>query len=326
MPVKNTALYVTQCIDSIIAQDYTDWELLAVDDHSDDGSLDIMNRFADEDRRIRVLVNVGSGIIDALNTGYRASTGSFITRMDSDDHMPAHKFRTMIGQLKDVGNGHLATGLVRYFSENELGKGYIAYQDWLNGLSVQGANFTEIYKECPIPSPCWMLSRDDFDRSGGFSSELYPEDYDLCFRFYRAGLKVLPATEVLHFWRDHGMRSSRTHENYADNNFIQIKVLYFIELHYRSTSQLVLWGAGQRAKEIAKLLINNNIRFGWVCNNSKKVGKDIYGVCLKPILLSEWENDVQIILTMANKEEQIEVNALLSAENQIKTENIFWMC
>lgn len=326
MPVRNTGHYLDTCLDSIRRQDYPHWELLAVDDHSDDTSAEVLARHSREDARIVVLTNRGRGIIAALNTGYRASSGAYITRMDSDDFMPARKLSVMLAQLQLAGQGHIATGLVTYFSDTDLGQGYVMYQDWLNSLSSLGCNFDELYKECPIPSPCWMVHRDDFERAGAFRSDLYPEDYDLCFRFYAQGLRVLPAAEVLHFWRDHGQRSSRTDAHYADNSFVRLKMQYFLRLHRLHGKPLILWGAGRRAKVIAKYLIAAGESFQWVCNNDNKIGHDIYGKVLLPVPSDLRSADAQFILTMANKDEQQSLKSQLSGLGMLPNVDYFWMC
>ena len=326
MPVKNTGDFLADCIRSVLSQDYPHWQLIAVDDHSTDESPLLIAALADADARISLLRNAGNGIIDALHTGYRASDGAYITRMDSDDIMPDHKLSSMLAQLRDSGTGYIATGLVQYFSDTGLGQGYLNYENWLNNLSSHAANFTELYRECPIPSPCWMVHREDFDRAGAFSHDMYPEDYDLCFRFYRQGLQMLPAKEVLHHWRDHSQRSSRTHEHYADNSFISIKMHYFLLLHYDADLNLVLWGAGAKAKKIAKILIENDTPFEWVCNNPNKIGREIYGVFLQDSDLLSFCAGRQLLLTMANKEEQTAVNRRLVENNMVLMKNIFWMC
>ena len=63
MPVKNAAEYLTECIESVIEQTYTDWELIAVNDHSNDHSADILYNFSIKDPRIKVVNNKGNGII-----------------------------------------------------------------------------------------------------------------------------------------------------------------------------------------------------------------------------------------------------------------------
>lgn len=311
MPVKNAGPFLEECLRSIIDQTETDWELIAVNDGSTDDSPTILNRFAEHDKRINVLDNNGSGIIDALRTAYSNSSGELITRMDADDRMAPRKLETLKQNLLDAGPGNLATGLVEYFSENELGDGYRKYEQWLNGLTAEGNNCTEIYKECVIPSPCWMVFREDLDRSGAFELDTYPEDYDLCFRFYGQGLKVIPTTEVLHHWRDHTSRTSRNHPHYADNRFLELKLNWFLKLDLDPQRPLVLWGAGSKGKSLAKLLTERHVPFHWVCNNPKKIGHLIYGVEMRSEqFLSEQENP-QVIVSVANPQEQAELKDLL---------------
>ena len=73
----------------------------------------------------------------------------------------------------------------------------------------------------------------------------------------------------------------RTSEHYAQNYFLSIKLLYFLKLEYSSPQTLVIWGAGKKGKEIARLLSEQELPFTWVCDNTKKIGKDIYGSVLK---------------------------------------------
>jgi len=281
MPVKNTAPFLVECLASILQQTFKDWELIVVDDNSTDGSYQILSGYAKQEARIKLLKNEQQGIIAALQLAYRHSIGQFITRMDSDDIMELDKLELMLNQLQLKGSGHIAVGLVNYFSDAKLGEGYLNYAQWLNKLTTSETNFTDIYKECSIPSPCWMISRTDFDSCGGFNSEVYPEDYDLAFRFRKAGLKIAAVKKVIHQWRDYETRTSRTEANYADNRFAELKIMHFLEQDYNSTLLLILWGAGKKGKKLAQLLTDKGVTFKWVTNNTNKIGKDIYGIILQ---------------------------------------------
>lgn len=308
MPVRNSSDFLPACLNSILEQTEQDWELLAIDDNSSDNSAGILQSFSERESRIKVFCNQESGIIPALQSAYSHSRGNFITRMDSDDLMPPTKLETLKNKLLEAGLGHIATGLVEYFSGDVLGEGYRKYAEWLNQLSKEGRNFSEIYKECVIPSPCWMLYRSDFERCGAFNSPLYPEDYDLCFRFYGQKLKVLPAAStVLHLWRDYAARTSRTDPRYANNNFLNIKISYFLKLDYIPGKTLLLWGAGKKGKDIAKLLIEQNIDFTWITNNRNKVGLKIYGKSLTDQSSFVTDKRQQCIIAIANEVEQQEV-------------------
>ena len=304
--------FLGECLDSIWDQTIDEWELLAVDDHSDDQSLEMLRQYAARDARIRVFKNVDHGIIPALQLAYSKSTGDYITRMDADDIMIPQKLEELKKILTKIGAGSLAIACVEYFSETTLGDGYKKYAQWLNQLTRNSNNFSDIYKECVIPSPCWMVRREDFDRCGGFNSEMYPEDYDLCFRFYKKGLKVRGTNEVLHRWRDYTHRTSRTHEHYADNRFLELKLKYFLELDYKQEKNLVLWGAGAKGKLIAQNLNSHAIQFTWISNNEKKIGHTIHGQIIHEPDKINRLTSADIIISVANPEEQEELIMHLS--------------
>ncbi|NJB35523.1 glycosyltransferase family 2 protein [Croceivirga sp. JEA036] len=326
IPFKNTQAYLNACLESILKQTYKDWEILAVDDCSTDNSKDIVEGYAKLHPNIHYILNTGNGIIPALQTGYRHAKGQFITRMDSDDIMVPYRLEVMVQSLRLYGHGHVAVGQVKYFSEEGISDGYTRYERWLNQLTAKGTNYTEIYKECVIPSPCWMVHKSDFEKCDAFNPTRYPEDYDLTFRFYANHLKVIPCKQVLHLWRDYGTRTSRTHEHYAQNYFLEIKLHYFLKLEYNTKRTLVIWGAGYKGKTIAKKLTKKNIPFIWVCDNPNKIGKHIYGTELQHFSLIESLEEPQSIITVANDKAQEEIRKFLSQQNQEQALDYFFFC
>ena len=318
MPVKNTASYLSECLDSIISQTETQWELIAVDDHSTDASLKILEQYARKENRIQVFQNEMKGVIGALICAEKNASGEFITRMDSDDIMVPQKLSLLKAELLSRGRRHIAIGLVSYFSETALGDGYIKYAQWLNGLTTKENNYAEIYKECVIPSPCWMVYREDLGACGGMGSKVYPEDYDLCFRFYKSGYKIAGVQEILHAWRDHAQRSSRTQEHYSDNRFLDLKVKYFVELDYDPNRTLVIWGAGKKGKAIARKLIEKQVRFVWLSNNEKKVGHMIYEQRIMNEDHLRKHTKAQVIVTVANPAEQHLLLEELKLQEELK--------
>ena len=322
MPIKNAAPFLDECIDSIISQKYSNWELIAVNDNSTDETLEILKRFSTLDSRIKIINNRENGIIEALKTGYNISKGALITRMDADDMMPKIKLEKLQKLLIESGKGFVATGLVKYFSEQPLGNGYIKYEKWLNELSSKGLNYSEIYKECPIPSPCWMMWKDDFELCGGFNSETYPEDYDLAFRMYQNKIQPKCSNEILHLWRDSENRASRTNNNYKDNHFIPLKVKHFKDIDYNPNNQLYLWGAGKKGKKIAQALLKTNIPFRWLCNFQSKIGHNIYETIMEDCDAVNLNNS-QIIIAVANESDQKEIlNTIL----KFNSTNYFYFC
>ena len=326
IPFKNTEAFLQECLDSILNQQYSRWEVLAIDDASSDNSWGIVQNYTDKDQRFKLLKNEGKGIIEALRTAYTHCNGDLITRMDSDDIMTPDKLIAMVKLLLENGKGHVAVGQVRYFSHRGISNGYARYEAWLNTLTGKGSNFTEIYKECVIPSPCWMVFKEDLDNCGAFAPNRYPEDYDLTFRFYEQQLKCIPYDKILHFWRDYDTRTSRTSEHYAANYFLDIKLHYFLNLEYDPSRPLVIWGAGNKGKTIAKSLLEREIDFTWICDNPNKINKNIYGKKLGHYRILKDLPDSQNIITVANEKEQELIKSFFESLNKLPMDDYFFFC
>ena len=282
--------------------------------------------YADKDPRIKLFKNDQKGIIAALQLAFAYSSGNYITRMDSDDIMTSDKLQVLTKNLNDHGKQHVAIGLVEYFSEHGVGEGYKSYENWLNKLTLKGNNYDEIYKECVIPSPCWMLHREDLIACGAFNPNIYPEDYDLTFRFYKHNLKCIPCDTVIHKWRDYNTRTSRTHIHYAQNHFTNLKVLHYLDIDYDSSKTPVIWGAGTKGKLMAKIFLEKHIPFEWICDNPNKIGKDIYGKQLLNFKALETMKHPQSLITVANKEAQKQIRAYLDKLNLKPIKDYIFFC
>ena len=325
-PFKNTASYLPACLNSILDQSYANWELIIINDSSTDNSFDIVKSFAQNNERIKLYNNPHQGIISALQFAYANSKGQLITRMDSDDIMAKNKLETMVNALTLYGKGHIALGKVTYFSHTKISAGYIQYQKWLNALTEKGNNFNEIYKECVIASPCWMVYREDLENCGAFNYENYPEDYDLTFRFYKQGLKCIPSDTVLHYWRDYETRTSKTQSAYALEAFVKLKTMYFIEIDHNNLRPLVIWGAGYKGKIVAKELLDKEIPFYWISENPNKSKKLIYGQKLRSLETFNELINPQSIITFSNENSQKQLHKFFNDRNMIELKDYFMFC
>ncbi len=307
MPVKNAAHYLEECMDSLLNQTYSNWELIAINDHSEDNSIQILQHYVKKDARIKYLENKGSGIIEALRLALHHSKGDFISRMDADDIMPANKLALLYELLETKGKGYIATGKVKYFCEDGVSDGFLKYEQWLNEIIDNENHWEEIYKECVIASPAWLIHREDLINCEAFEPNAYPEDYDLVFRFYKNKLKVASTKEIVHLWRDHKERISRNHEHYKANTFFVLKLRYFFELERDKHRSLVIWGAGPKGKIMAKLLNEMQEDFNWVSNNPNKHGKNIYDQILKDFAAILKMNRPQVLITVAQRNAKEEI-------------------
>lgn len=85
VPIYNTEQYLHRCIDSILSQTYTNFELLLIDDGSSDGSGNICDKYAEKDPRVRVFHKENGGVSSARNLGLDNANGEWVTFVDSDD-------------------------------------------------------------------------------------------------------------------------------------------------------------------------------------------------------------------------------------------------
>lgn len=85
IPVYNVAPYIRECLDSVLAQTYTDWEAICVDDGSTDGSSAILDEYAAKDARFRVIHQVNAGVSAARNAALDVAQGEWVGFVDGDD-------------------------------------------------------------------------------------------------------------------------------------------------------------------------------------------------------------------------------------------------
>jgi glycosyltransferase involved in cell wall biosynthesis len=101
IPVYNTEQYLPRCIDSILGQSFTDFELLLIDDGSTDGSAKICDAYAEKDSRIRVLHKENGGVSSARNLGLNEAKGEWVVFVDSDDWISDNCIKLLTEPLRN---------------------------------------------------------------------------------------------------------------------------------------------------------------------------------------------------------------------------------
>ena len=123
IPVYNTAKWVGHCIESVLSQDFDDFELILLNDGSKDNSLDILNEYAAKDARIKVVDRPNMGISAGRNTIFSLARGQYIFTVDSDDEMCENVLSKAYNRIVETDYPDiLQTGLIK----NENGK--ISYE------------------------------------------------------------------------------------------------------------------------------------------------------------------------------------------------------
>lgn len=118
IPIYKVEKYLSKCIDSLIDQDYTQLEIILVDDGSPDNCGNICDKYAIQDNRIKVIHKKNGGLSDARNAGLKISTGDFITFVDSDDYVNKDFISTLVNLIQDF-EADIAISPFIHFTDDE---------------------------------------------------------------------------------------------------------------------------------------------------------------------------------------------------------------
>ncbi|WP_227166600.1 glycosyltransferase, partial [Enterococcus faecium] len=100
VPVYKVEKYLRKCVDSILAQTFTDFEVILVDDGSPDNSGKICDEYAEKDNRVRVIHKENGGLSSARNAGIDVARGKYLGFVDSDDYIDEDMYEILYENLK----------------------------------------------------------------------------------------------------------------------------------------------------------------------------------------------------------------------------------
>lgn len=290
LPVYNASATVALAINSVLGQrDAPPLEVVVVDDGSSDGTAEVVGKLARSDTRVRLISTSHRGQVAAAVTGQAQCRGDFIARMDADDIAHRDRVAAQLALFEKNPQLGVAGTQVGYFPRKRLRDGLLYYEKWLNSLlnendpvdSTHARIIRELFVECPLANPTLMFRREAFEQVGGYRDfDGLPEDYDLVFRFAESGWRLGGVPRVLHYWRDHPSRVSRTNPRYSEESFRKLKLHYLKKLRLEEGSRPVsICGAGPVGKAWLKAFQANGVRVRYLVEvNPRKIGKKIHGV------------------------------------------------
>lgn len=130
IPVYNVEKYLRKCLDSVVSQDYDDKEIIVVDDGSTDESPQICDDYEARYNCVHVVHKANGGLVSARKAGLRASSGEYITFVDSDDWLEAGAYASMMDKLE----GSHAQCIAADYYEDVGDKSTVKRQDYEDGL------------------------------------------------------------------------------------------------------------------------------------------------------------------------------------------------
>ncbi len=201
MPIRNAERFLTRAIQSVLSQSFGDFELLALDDGSTDGSLEMLHVLAERDSRLRVFSRENRGIVATLNELIAKARGLLLARMDSDDISNRERFRSQVEYLSSypqcvaVGSRALLIdpdGMPICETSNEL-----CHEGIDRSLLVGAGGFAGMCH------PSVMMRKTAVENIGGYRDEFtHAEDIDLFLRLAEIGL-LANLAHPLYEYRQH---------------------------------------------------------------------------------------------------------------------------
>ncbi len=291
LPFHNAADTLADCIDSILVQTLADFEIIAVNDFSNDASLQILQAFCDD--RIKIIDNEHRGLVPSLNTGLAYCRAPLIARMDADDIMYPDRLAKQYEYMRRHCDVVLLAARARKFPEATIRNGYREYMRWQNSvLSHEDIN-NQIYIESPFAHPSVMFRRDSVIAAGAYRHGGFPEDYELWLRLLHMGHRMEKLDEVLLDWRESEQRLSRVSDNYSRNAFDRIRAEYLSRDKRIHNKRIAFWGAGRKTRQRARhLIVKGYEPVVWIDIDPKKIGNRINGVeVVEPAWLEQFNAD-----------------------------------
>ena len=165
VPVYNAKKYLCQCVDSILNQKYSNFEVVLVDDGSTDGSGELCDTYS-SDRRVSVIHQKNQGMLKARYNGIKYLSCDYITTIDSDDWISPETFEVMSSHIQ-FGYDIIAFNIVRYFSEWKQEKRGEKYRGLYNKDRISSDIF---------PTMIWDVSNESYGLDPSLCNKLFKKE------------------------------------------------------------------------------------------------------------------------------------------------------
>lgn len=266
IPVYNTEKYLSECLDSVLKQTFTDIEVICVNDGSSDNSAKILEQYAARDKRIRIVMNQQNyGLSYTRNTGINLANGEYICFIDSDDIIDSNFLEVLLQQIQDY-NADISMAHLKIFDENKV------FESKQKNLVTN--NLNKKIHNMPLGSVCDKLFKTKLIRENQiyFPVGRYFEDniFLICALFYSDKIAITNTTCYYYRINNNGIcRNINITEkkdidalyiineliNFAKTNNFSSRSVYEIKMFIiRTLAQKYLHKQSKYFKQITQLL------------------------------------------------------------------------
>lgn len=237
IPVYNAEKYLCDCVDSVLAQTYTELEILLIDDGSKDASGNICDEYAAKDSRIRVIHKQNGGASTARNAGLDAAKGDYIYFVDSDDYIAEDTVEKLLGKAGEseadlvffdaysltANSGELSTANYSHKVRYETGAGYPMLLEMVKN------------KEFRVVVYLFFIKKELLDKTLlRFCEGIMYEDAIFAYELFYYAAKVAYLPEYLYYrrYREGSVMTSKiSAKNYVSGERVYYELKEFIKEH-----------------------------------------------------------------------------------------------
>lgn len=221
-------IWLRKCIDSVLSQIYTNWELCIADDCSNKPHIkEVLHQYAQSDSRIKITFRKENGhISQASNSAASLATGTYLALLDHDDELAPHALAKVAESISTNPTAKLIYSDEDKIDQNGLRHGPHFKSDW---------NY-DLFLGCNMISHLGVYRKDIFEQTGGFRGGYEgAQDWDLALRF----IEIIPSSDIIHIpeilyhWRN--IEGSTAH-NIEHKNYAIAAQKKAIEAHLRRTT------------------------------------------------------------------------------------------
>ncbi len=240
VPVYNNEKFLEKCLNSLCNQTLNDIEIICINDGSKDKSLEILKKFNQKDKRIKIISQKNQGPSIARNNGIEISSGEYIGFVDSDDWIDLNYYEKLYTAAKKYNADIAVCGIKRLRSYK-----------WKYHLKITKAEITEDTNEkfeiCDVPEKCYVFNK-IYKREELIKNNIYFEPYvfyeDRCFTtealIHLKKLVTVPDIYYNYWTNNNSIVKTKSPKKFKDSEYTHEKMMNIIKAnnvnldHYRT--------------------------------------------------------------------------------------------
>ncbi|MGO2140234.1 MAG: bifunctional glycosyltransferase/CDP-glycerol:glycerophosphate glycerophosphotransferase [Leucobacter sp.] len=246
IPAYNVAEYLEDAVGTVLRQSYRNLEIVIVNDGSKDKTGEIADRIARSDRRVSVIHKQNAGLGAARNSGLRATTGEYVTFVDSDDQLTPRAVETMLKSLERTGSDFAIGAVERFNSTRTWTPAWVSEVHDEARLHIKAEDHPSVLWDVFVWNKLFRRTVWD-SRVGLFPEGVLYEDQECTAKLYVEGATFDSLIETVYRWRFRDDGSSITQNKHStedlEDRLLVARTVRGVMQHGATASLLNMWYA-----------------------------------------------------------------------------------